>query len=46
MIILTAAAIAAAQPAPAPQAQVAPPAGRHAGPRSHAQGQHAPDCPC
>ena len=46
MIILTAAAIAAAQPAPAPQAQVAPPAGQHAGHGSHAQGQQAHDCPC
>ena len=49
MIILTAAAIAAAQPAPAPQAPMAPmahPAGQHAGHGPHAPGQQAHNCPC
>ena len=46
MIILTAAALAAAQPAPAPQAPVAHPAGHAAGHGEHAQqqGQHCPCC--
>jgi hypothetical protein len=43
MIILTAAALAAAQPAPAPQAPVGQPAGQHAG---HGQMQHGQNCPC
>ena len=46
MLILTAAALAAAQPAPAPQAPVAHPAGHSAGHASHGQGQHGQTCPC
>jgi len=50
MIILTAAVLAAAQPAPAPQAPAAPPAGHagHAthGQMQHGQTQHGRDCPC
>jgi hypothetical protein len=46
MIILTAAAIAAAQPAPAPQAPAGPPAGHGAGHAGHGQMQHGENCPC
>jgi copper resistance protein B len=55
MIILTAAALAAAQPAPAPQAPAGPPAGHadHAthgqmqhGQMQHGQMQHGQNCPC
>ena len=50
MIILTAAALAAAQPAPSPQAPAAPPAshGDHAshGQMQHGQMQHGDNCPC
>jgi hypothetical protein len=49
MIILTAAAIAAAQPAPASQAPAGPPAGHgagHAGHAGHGQMQHGENCPC
>jgi len=52
MIILTAAALAAAQPAPAPQAQPGPPAGhadhatRGAGHAAHGRMQHGQNCPC
>ncbi len=52
MIILTAAALAAAQPAPAPQAQAGPPA-NHAGHMAqgadhaaHGRMQHGQNCPC
>lgn len=50
MIILTAAALAAAQPAPAPQAPAGEPAG-HAGHMAHSQVQHGQmqhgqNCPC
>ena len=46
MIILTAAALAAAQPAPAPQAPTAPPAGAHADHAGHGGMQHGQNCPC
>ncbi|WP_395611650.1 hypothetical protein [Allosphingosinicella sp.] len=45
MIILTAAALAAAQPAPAPQAPAGPMAG-HAEHAAHGQMQHGQNCPC
>ena len=50
MMILTAAALAAAQPAPAPTAPAGPPAGHadHAahGQMQHGQMQHGQNCPC
>ena len=46
MIILTAAALAAAQPAPAPRAPAAPTAGHHADHAAHGQMQHGENCPC
>ena len=52
MIILTAAALAAAQPAPAPQAPAGAPAGHagHAAPgadhAAHGRMQHGQNCPC
>lgn len=46
MIILTAAALAAAQPVPAPQAPAGQPAGHGAGHQSHGQAQPGAHCPC
>ena len=46
MIILTAAALAAAQPVPAPPAQAGQPAGQHADHAGHSQMQHGANCPC
>ena len=45
MIILTAAALAAGQPAPAPLVPAGPSAG-HADHAMHGQMQHGRDCPC
>lgn len=46
MIILTAAALAAAQPAPAPQAPAGQPASHGADHAAHGQMQHGVNCPC
>ena len=46
MIILTAAALAATQPAPAPQTPAAHPAGQHAGHSGHGQAPQAQGCSC
>ena len=46
MIILTAAALAAAQPASAPQAPAGQPASHGAEHAAHGRMQHGQDCPC